>query len=286
MALHTDETHTVYRRNTGMAKITRYGWTILDAPGTLILIRKDELKVHPAYQRRVSEIRVNEIVSAWSWVACGAIIVGQRKKDYWVIDGQHRVLAAVKRADITTLPCLVFTTEDTAQEARGFINANTARGSMSTIDKYRALIAANDEMALYLQKLFAELRIVPKGFIPPANTSTSSLDSLGWVMDHAKINDRKDLELIMRLVSELCADSHIRETLLGGLHYLHINHETDGLNNKRLRERIIHVGAATLVEGAIRASAYYTKGGAKIWARGMLDEINKNLHNKIEIPNV
>lgn len=102
------------------SKIDRYGWTVKDKPGEMKMLHKSVLKVHPSYQRHALKQKIASIASSWSWVAAGAIIVGERGGEYWVIDGQHRVLAAHNRADIDKLPCIIFVTDDVKQEARGF----------------------------------------------------------------------------------------------------------------------------------------------------------------------
>lgn len=52
-----------------------------DKPGTLTMLHKDVLQVHPAYQRELVEQKVKQITAEWSWIACGALIVGKRGGD-------------------------------------------------------------------------------------------------------------------------------------------------------------------------------------------------------------
>ena len=96
----------------GGDKIKRYGWTVQDEPGDMRLLHKDKLQIHPAYQRDLVAQKVSEISAAWSWIALGALVVGERGGEFWVIDGQHRAAAAKRRSDTTHLPCVVFKTAD------------------------------------------------------------------------------------------------------------------------------------------------------------------------------
>lgn len=91
------------RSSNTVTKVERFGWTIKDAPGVMTLLDKKVLQIHQDYQRQAIVSKIRAITATWSWVACGAIIVGKRCGEYWVIDGQHRVLAARQRADITAL---------------------------------------------------------------------------------------------------------------------------------------------------------------------------------------
>ena len=106
-------------RGGNKTKIDRYKWTVKDETGEIRQLNKSVLKVDHEYQRNASERKVLALANSWSWVACGAIVVGQRDSTYWVIDGQHRVLAARRRADIEMLPCLIFQSDGVASEARG-----------------------------------------------------------------------------------------------------------------------------------------------------------------------
>lgn len=265
------------RNSTTVTKVDRYGWTLKDKPGDLIHIDKKALSIHPSYQRHSVEAKVKSIASSWSWIACGAIIIGARDGEYWVIDGQHRVLAAMRRADIELLPCLVFETKSIQQEAVGFLNANTGRKPITGLDKFRASIAAGDETALYVDSIFNEL-----GIVPSQNSSKPlGIKSMAWSMSKAKENS-ESFETVVRLAAEICSNRPLHEVLLDGMYYLHNKANID-LNNKWLRDRIKKIGPDILIESAKRASAYFARGGAKIWADGMLSEINKGVRNKVVI---
>jgi len=265
------------RQSKTSTKIERYGWTLKDSPGEMRRLNKNVLQVHPAYQRHAVETKIKMIAAAWSWVACGAIIVGNRGGEYWVIDGQHRVLAARRRADIDSMPCLVFETESVEQEAQGFLDANTGRKPVSSIDKFRASIASGDETAKYVDALFSELGITPRA------TASKPLEikSMAWALARAREN-REAFDVVVRMAADLCKETIVHEMLLDGLYYLHTNSETN-LGDKRMRDRLKKIGAGRLMEAAKRASAYFARGGAKVWADGMLSELNKGLRNKIEV---
>lgn len=55
-----------------------------------------------------------------------------------------------------------------------------------------------------------------------------------------------------------------------------------GLNDRRLSKRLMEIGAQRLLDGATRAAAFYARGGPKVFADGMLQEINKGLHGKFQ----
>src|ERR1039458_1218404 len=82
-------------------KAPRYAWTIKNAPGEFHMLPKGELEVDPGYQRnKINLGRVVELSRAWDWIACGCLVVALREDNKWfVVDGQHRKLAADERSD-------------------------------------------------------------------------------------------------------------------------------------------------------------------------------------------
>jgi hypothetical protein len=263
----------------GMSKIERYGWTIKDKPGVLVSISKHELRIDPEYQRSALPAKIKAISSAWSWIACGAIIVGLRSDAYWVIDGQHRVLAAMRRVDITDLPCVVFETETVQEEATGFLNLNDKRKAMSSIDRLRAMIASGDAVAIQFNELCADLDVR----ITSTATSGGTMKSAKWGVNRMG-ESPVDTRIVLALAAEMShADNEpIQERLLEGLWYIHKHCNVD-LNGPRLRKRIKQIGTKTLVDAAYAGASFYSRGGARSWAAGMMNAINKGLQVKFTL---
>ena len=258
-------------------KVDLYGWKVKDTPGALSNLNKTLLQVHPAYQRVATIDKINAIASKWSWVACGALIVGKRDKNFWVIDGQHRLLAALKRSDIKTLPCLIFQTDNLSQEAQGFLDANTARRPVATYDKYRAALAASDPLALVVDAMLQKLGITVTLSLHKAHT----LKCIGFVLTRAK-EDPFALEEVLVAAMEICGTAPIHERVLASLWYLHRNAEVN-LFDKRLRARLKAMGSENILNAAAKAAAYYANGGMRVWAEGVLNEVNRGLRNKISL---
>ncbi len=259
----------------GQSKIDRYKWSIDDAPGDLLLINKNEIKIHPSYQRDASKPKLNQIAQNWSWIACGAIIVANRGGEYWAIDGQHRVLAAKKRSDIEKLPCIVFLTEDVAQEAKGFINANTLRKPISGFDRFKALIASKDKVAVKVNDVFEKYEIQPTR---NANKG-KQIKALSWAFNAAKA-DFVGFEKVIRVCSKLCQEHPLGVDIIDALFY--INKNCIDIENKRFLDRILKIGPEKMNDGICRAKAYHTSGAPFVRAQGVINEVNKGLHKKLE----
>jgi hypothetical protein len=257
---------------TGKGKVEQYGWVLKDKPGDLVWLKKSELIIDHSYQRNANSSRVLLIAREWSWLACGVIIVARRVGSgfLYVVEGQHRVLAALKRSDIDCLPCIVFETESAKEEAAGFYAANTGRRMPTTLEKWKAQLMIGDP-----DTLFADSLIKKAGRMPGNNGGANEVRCLSSLLGVVKKN-RPAIISVWPLIAEVCYGSQLHENILEGLFYIESNlPEGQSLSDKRWCERVIRVGYSRLLDGAQRAASLYRRGGAKVWATGMLEEINK-----------
>jgi len=261
----------------GVSKIDRYKWTIKDSRGEYMAIDKNELFIDHAYQRDQNENKIIEIARSWSWMACGAILVAMRKDGtHFVFDGQHRVMAARKRSDISTLDCLVFEVDEITDEASGFLKSNTLRKPVSMAAKFKAMLVCNDENALGVSNILEEL-----GLKIDKNCKPGNFGSLAWaVKSHAK--NRESFCKTIRVIASLAGSKHpIHESMCRGLLYLHAKH--GALDCAKFVRRIYQVGYSELFESAKRAASYYKSGGEKPWGQGILDAVNHGLRNRFYV---
>ncbi|BDD88721.1 DUF6551 family protein [Desulfofustis limnaeus] len=258
----------------GVDKTKRYGWSFKDEPGELVYLNKNDLCICDSYQRGINNRHVSKITREWSWLSCGALTVGYRSGRYWVIDGQHRLMAAKRRSDIAKLPCLLFLTESTKQEASKFIESNTGISTVTSYDKYRAYVEAEDKVALAVKEIFDALGVEAKR---TANKGRQ-IKSVGWAMKKAS-KDLDRFQTIMMVCVELCQDVPIKEKILDGLWYID-ERLPGGVSEKRFFDRLKQIGPVLLEAAATRHSAFYVKGGAAVWAAGIMEEVNKGLRKK------
>lgn len=279
MSKLTDLLSEMEKAHDGRSKIDRYGWTISDAPGVLEYLSKRRLRVNHEYQRDANEKKILNMASSWSWVACGVIVVARREGAEYVIDGQHRVMAAMRRNDISSLPCLVFDIADVAQEATGFIAANTLRKPVPAIDKFRAMVVSGDECAITVNGIIDELGV---SISKSNSTGTGVLKSIAWCLKKAAV-DADRLRRVLSISQDIAvADAmYIPERILESMWVLD---EKIGLDDHRLRQRIYAKGCRTLLDAANRAAAYFNgSGGSSVWVDGVIDELNKGLQRKFSI---
>lgn len=263
---------------TGQSKIERYGWKVKDKPGEFALIDKRELHVDESYQRSHKYARVAKLSAEWSWVACGAISVALRDPGEWyVIDGQHRVLGAMQRDDISQMPCMVFDVEDVAQEAQGFLDANTNRKPMGMVDRFKALLTTNNHGAMVVDEL-----VTRAGLRVDTGPSTHTVGCVGAMLT-CIAEDEMRFRRIWPIVVSLCEGEKVVQVLIHGMFYLEGHIPDNSLSDPRWRKRIIQVGYADILRSVMQAAAYHGSGRSNlICALGIVNAINKGLRNPLE----
>lgn len=263
---------------TGVSKIKQYGWTVKDKPGEFAWINKHELHVDEHYQRVHKKTRVLKISSDWSWIACGAISVALRDPgEWWVMDGQHRVLAAQQRDDVKVLPCMVFDVESTAQEAQGFLDSNINRKPMTVVDRFNALRTTKDRAALVVDEL-----VTKAGLRVDTGPSIHTVSCVGAMLDCIR-DDEMRFRRVWPILVDLCEGEKIVQVLVHGMFYLEGHVPDQSLSEPRWRKRIINVGYADILRSIQQAAAYHSSGRSNmISALGIANAINKGLRIQLE----
>lgn len=274
MQERNQEVHSVGNKD----KIERYDWKLLDQPGELRMLNKKVLRVDEQYQREATEPKVKEIARAWSWLACGALLVAERDGVYFVFDGQHRALAALRRSDITHLPCVVFRTAGSKEEAEAFLRANKNRRPLNGLAKFRAATAAEQPAALLVHTLITSV-----GRSASESSTGTTVRCLALMMNHAE-RQPEVLKRVWPLIAEVCVGKPVHERVLEGLLYIE-NHlpEGESLLDKEWRKRAVRVSYDGLLGAANRFAAAYSKGGAKVWGLGMVEAMNKGCRTHMKL---
>lgn len=127
----------------------------------------------------------------FNWASCGALIVcplaGSSPPQYAVIDGQHRMVAADLRGDITEMPCVVISQREARKQAESFVTINSKRLKLHSLHEYRAAVVAGDPNALSLANVLEKAGVslltnaCPKSAIPPR--CTQSIGTLYKMLD-------------------------------------------------------------------------------------------------------
>ena len=259
-------------------KIDRYGWEVQDRPGQMEMIDKNNLEIDYTYQRDGNEAKINTLARDWSWLACGVITVAQRGGNLFVVDGQHRVLAARKRSDIGMLPCIVFRSQGVKEEASGFLVAQTMRKPVSATEKFRALVAIGDPVAVAVKEMVeASGRTVEKWAGP------STVNCAGAMLQLMR-EEPKHLRQVWPLVMAICVGKQTVDVIIRGLVYIERRMpEGTSITDSVWSKRLIKMGADEICSAARRAAVYHGSNNAANWATGIVEAMNKGYRIHLEL---
>mgnify|MGYP000874533122 CR=1 FL=1 len=121
-------------------KVERYDWVRPGDRGRQCKIAVGDLKFDHSYQRReVSNANTLALARGFNWVAFNSIVVMERDNgEKYVVDGQQRILAAMRRGDINEVPCILFKSDGREHEAQAFVSLNVRRAKVSAVAKFNA----------------------------------------------------------------------------------------------------------------------------------------------------
>lgn len=259
--------------NVIMTKTDKYSWTTVDDEGDLRKVSKHELNNDTTYQRvMVSEQRVLTISAEWSWIAFNALTVADRNGMLWVIDGQHRLAAAMRRADIDRLPVLVFKSQSAEHEARAFLRANCIRGAVRPFDKLRASLVASDQIAIDACELMDA-----EGYEPEANHGSNTVCCISAFLGALK-SSRGVLERVWPLIADLHRPLPIRKKVFDALMYIGRYGSRD-ISGPEWARRVLKRGLPEIENEISRVDAATGKGGSRVKysAIATLNVINKGV---------
>lgn len=135
----------------------------LGSPPELLFVSPDGLRIDPIYQRdlsaKSSKKLIERIAAGWDWNLCLPLVVARRSdfiERLFVIDGQHRLMAARIRGDIAALPCVVGEFDGVAGEAQGFVSLNSVRRALTQLDLFKARLASGDADAVTIADMLGD----------------------------------------------------------------------------------------------------------------------------------
>lgn len=254
-------------------------WTNKDNPGSFLMISKNELYVDHSYQRDARDTRVNTIAKNWDWVKFGAISVSMRPdSSFYIIDGQHRHQAAMRRDDVDMLPCMVFEMSETTDEARGFLDINTMVGPPSMVEKFRVMVKLNDPGAVKLQRLADEC-----GRKIDRQASANSIACIARLLYHMRYYPDA-LDRVWSVLLEVCEGEVFNNRIVEGIVWLEHNlPEGKSLAHPTYKRILCSIGYKALLKQIQDTIKYEDQSGMAIWGQGILKALNKRLRNRLEL---
>lgn len=163
-----------------------------------------KLYVPRKYQRtlegQASLRNVEFIQRNFNWAEFNTLLVCKLHKDnvkYAIIDGQHRYRAAELLDTIEEVPCVIISPRDVKEQAQTFININSRRLSLTSLQLYRAALATEDSYALMLDRVCKEAGVViPTWATLISSTPPNAFSATGYTMQLLKTGVYKEENLL------------------------------------------------------------------------------------------
>lgn len=220
----------------GISSLTKFEKKLVEevlSVGVSMDIHRDQLNVDHHYQRLdISHKTVRQIKNNYNPVGFGMIIVARRPDGcFYIIDGQHRWLAAKEMPKMTMLPCRVHDIASVKLEALAFELLNEKRTTVTPSSRFRASIVAGDPRSIDLSRTLnsAGINILAKNEKTnntgkPATFTITRLRNL-----HTK-NPALTRKIIFQLAAISKPTDKIAEEVIGGLFYIADKTEGESLS--------------------------------------------------------
>lgn len=242
--------------------------------GKIEVLALADLKVDPIYQRDLTASFVERLADQWDIITAGAIVVSRRPGgELYIVDGQHRAAAAV-RAGETHILAQVVNEPSAEEEARLRLKGNVKRTDR-VFEVFRARLAANDEIALAMQRILGELD-TQINMVPTTGTGINAVTAVEKLY---KLDDGvtliKILSMLKKLFGEIRPDVASSD-LLKGLTWFLGQHE-DSIDMERFERMLKLMGPAALNRSA---RAHKASLGGSLWVntyRGLVTMYNEGL---------
>jgi len=262
-----------------MKKNERYGWAVPGDDGIQQSVLLDALEFDLSYQRdQTSEVNVLAIARAFRWDAFGVIVVMRRSDGrLFVVDGQHRVMAARRHGGITRVPAIVFESQGRDHEAAAFVALNTARKSVPALVKFKARALAG---------LQPESDIVDwardNGYKFARSSGTPKAIDFPSVLCKSWLTDREAAKRALTVQDDLVGTDGLCGAIHKGIAWLEHNGIQCADHVQRLRHK--GIGRAVLMKEMRKMFVESDTTSERTCGIAVLRVINHGLRNRIKTP--
>jgi hypothetical protein len=279
------QSETIALKGRPIDKIAKYKWLSRNVPGQLQYTPKASLQVDPSYQRALNNAKKLRIASNFNWAAFGVLIVARRNDgSLWVIDGQHRLMAAQSRSDIQDVPVVIFELDgNVMEEATDFLIANRERKPLTGVDSFKAMVVSGDTIALEVRDLIHSAGRV----VSDSNTMSRKIRCVKAIYN-CMTSNRDAMLRVWPLIVELLGEHDLDNRLVQGMHWLECTlMDTTGkkrsLTEPETQRKITSAGYTAVLRSIGDAAAYFNRGGQAIFARGILKVVNHKRRLRLTI---
>lgn len=165
---------------------------------------KASLRIDKRYQRELrssaSAKLIAQLVANFCWMHCAPLVVTENGDNtYNVIDGQHRMAAAMKLKAIKLLPCYVVDEMTLREQAESFVAHNSMRVRVGALAIFHAQAVAGDLIACGVLKACRDAGVViPRGHRKAVECKPNETSAIGIL---AEIYRSYDTEIASEILA-------------------------------------------------------------------------------------
>ncbi|NCC47398.1 MAG: hypothetical protein EOM16_10305 [Bacteroidia bacterium] len=264
-------------------KIEKFGWNTETGEliGSYGFVHKRDINVDMTYQRHPKISSVRRISREWNWESLGVLYVGKRIDGrFYIIDGQHRLAAALNRSDVELLPCIIYQSSGPRFEAKMFLEINRKSRRVSPNETFKTNLVIGDPISTAIKRVADDLGIHVKE--KSGGSSPRKISCIDTIVSAWKTNPTA-AEKCFRLASAIAIDTAITKDLFLGLFTL--NKKLEAIEDEvfNYSQRLIQAGHAEIMLSIRKYNTLLNKGGENTYASGILSVINKHRRNKIKV---
>ena len=245
-------------------------------------VNVDDLFMDDDYQRPINKGLQLRITQNFTWHRFGAVTVTKRPDGtLWVVDGKQRSTAA-KSLGATEVPCVIADSTGTPQEAVTFTHINVDRRAVSSIDRFRAAVAARDKLALQIDHDVAHT-----GYRIASAGRGKAVSCVSALIQAYKRNPEAAKRVLVFCCKDVARGEVVKSVLFRGLfevELLCLQSTSKTCTQGAIGKKIATLGQEELIQAAFDASAFTGTNGPRAWSYGMGRAINKRMRtNKIAL---
>jgi hypothetical protein len=257
-------------------------------------VELDRIKVDMSYQRKLNDLKVKKIINNFDMNAFGALLINKRDDDddFYLIDGQHRSSAA-KQKCLGIVPTIKLYGLTQQEEADLFVELNSNRYQIKSIDKFKAKVTSDNKNALEIVNIMNQYGFKPN-HLNNGNISTRKRGYVTNVSSLEKIYNSKGLnylEAVLRIISSTWRnkdgtfdpDALRRDTIEGIYTFLVKGYNKSNFDEKRLIKVLSKCPAGDVINKQNRNFTIFGKNKSNNYARAVLELYNTNTKFKLSM---
>jgi hypothetical protein len=253
-----------------------------------------QLTVEQRYQRSTTGKRsakvIARIAGEFSWAKFQPpTVAAVGESTYAIIDGQHRVAAALKHPAIEEVPCYIVATPEIREQADAFVAINRDRVTVTPFAQHHAEVEAAAPLALAVAAACREAGVtIPRTVRQAGSWPLTETPAPGTI---AKAVSRHGPELVTRalVILRRVAEARGEQTLVGnainGLVLLLAKlgeHELD--DERMIRQLVASTGVLQLQKTARAYKGNFGGSMAEVMRLTFVKLYNRNLRADNQLP--